>query len=221
MSSIASDLYTILQIRSTGRGGVVQRRAGASAADPGAGRANAGPRPGARACVRPASGSAAQPLQGTWCRRSGAPIEDDARPAGRRHVQAGASNGYVSLERDTSSCLHNAGMSPVPCRSATALCCSGSASTWTTPPTRSSSSRAYVPRTMTSRTRCGGSGSGSGWAEGRPCRWTKPLRGGSRLQETLGAMDLAAALEAASERDADEVQALGVMLKKMLRVLLR
>ncbi|AGP35494.1 hypothetical protein SCE1572_13720 [Sorangium cellulosum So0157-2] len=34
-------------------------------------------------------------------------------------------------------------------------------------------------------------------------------------------MDLAAALEAASERDADEVQALGVMLKKMLRVLLR
>ncbi|XYH94248.1 hypothetical protein ACMHYB_41400 [Sorangium sp. So ce1128] len=41
------------------------------------------------------------------------------------------------------------------------------------------------------------------------------------LHETLGAMDLAAALKATSERDADEVQELGVRLKKMLRALLR
>jgi hypothetical protein len=34
-------------------------------------------------------------------------------------------------------------------------------------------------------------------------------------------MDLAAALLAASERDADEVQELGMRLKKMLRALLR
>ncbi|XYH94194.1 hypothetical protein ACMHYB_41105 [Sorangium sp. So ce1128] len=41
------------------------------------------------------------------------------------------------------------------------------------------------------------------------------------VHETLGAMDLAAALGAASERDADAVQELGVRLKKMLRALLR
>ncbi len=41
------------------------------------------------------------------------------------------------------------------------------------------------------------------------------------LHETLGAMGLAAALGVASERDADEVQELGVKLKKMLRALLR
>ncbi|WP_434044037.1 MULTISPECIES: hypothetical protein [Sorangium] len=49
--------------------------------------------------------------------------------------------------------------------------------------------------------------------------WTKPLRGSSSLDETLGAMDLAAALGAASERDADEVQELVVRLKKMVPVL--
>ncbi|MDC0685626.1 hypothetical protein [Sorangium atrum] len=38
---------------------------------------------------------------------------------------------------------------------------------------------------------------------------------------TLGAMDLAAALGVASERDADEVQELVVRPKKMLRALLR
>lgn len=41
------------------------------------------------------------------------------------------------------------------------------------------------------------------------------------LHETLGAMDLAAALGAVSRRDAQAAQALGVRLKKMLRALLR
>jgi hypothetical protein len=41
------------------------------------------------------------------------------------------------------------------------------------------------------------------------------------LSNTLGAMDLAAALGGASERDADEVQELVVRLKKMLRALRR
>jgi four helix bundle protein len=41
------------------------------------------------------------------------------------------------------------------------------------------------------------------------------------LHETLGAMDLAAAIGAASERDAEAVQALGVRLKRMLRALSR
>jgi four helix bundle protein len=40
------------------------------------------------------------------------------------------------------------------------------------------------------------------------------------LHETLGAMDLAATIGAASPRDADAVQELGVRLKRMLRALL-
>ena len=40
------------------------------------------------------------------------------------------------------------------------------------------------------------------------------------LHETLGAMDLAATIGAVKQRDTDEVQELGVRIKRMLRALL-